>query len=262
MMNLNLLFYAASKTGNANMYLAAVEHARTTARTHVRTDASTTHLVAFDPKTGNVKQRLTNQGYAHNSCWARGQAWAIAGFAETFGWTRDGEFLETARRCADYFLDRLPINSIVPWDFDALENEGPPQPPDTSAAMIASYGLLLIHQALVAQGQESRYLMGALAIIQAVCSNHVNDSAQFMPQNHAVETVEYGTTINTTMLVDVSGGETVLNGATINNYEFAPRRWVNHGLVYADYYFLLVGNLLMEMGLGAVILKDCTRGVQ
>ncbi|CAG7978778.1 unnamed protein product [Penicillium nalgiovense] len=42
--------------------------------------------------------------------------------------------------------------------------------------------------------------------------------------------------------------ETILGGATIDNYEFALTRWLNHGLVYADYYFLLFGNLILEMG--------------
>ena len=43
--------------------------------------------------------------------------------------------------------------------------------------------------------------------------------------------------------------ETILSGATINNYEFAPRRWTNHGLVYADYFFLLFGNMLLDLDL-------------
>jgi hypothetical protein len=43
--------------------------------------------------------------------------------------------------------------------------------------------------------------------------------------------------------------ETILDAATVCNYEFASRRWADHGLVYADYYFLLLGNLLLELGL-------------
>ncbi|PSN61387.1 glycoside hydrolase family 88 protein [Corynespora cassiicola Philippines] len=261
MMNLDLLFYAAARTSNVEMHQAAVEHARTTAKTHVRPDGSTTHLIVLDPQTGNVKHRLTNQGYSHTSCWARGQSWGIAGFAETFLWTREPEFLETARKCADYFLDRLPESGIVPWDFDALEVEGAPQPPDTSAAMIASYGMLLIHQALNSLGQSSHYLMEALRIIRAVCTGHVNPEAQFGVTRHVVETVEHGATEETSLSVEIGAGETILNGATINNYEFAPRRWANHGLVYADYYFLLVGNKLLEMGIGSHVLKECRAGL-
>lgn len=42
-------------------------------------------------------------------------------------------------------------------------------------------------------------------------------------------------------LEPVVGGtvkETIVRRATINNYEFAPRRWKDHGLVYANYHFL------------------------
>lgn len=254
-MNLDLLFYAASRTHNAEMFAAAVEHARTTARTHVHPNGSTTHLIVLDPQNGGVKYRLTNQGYAHTSCWARGQAWAIAGFAETYSWTQDATFLDTARRCADYFLNRLPESGIVPWDFDALETEGPPQPPDVSAAVIAAYGMLLIHQALMALGKSSRYLNTALKIVQAVCANHLNGKAVYKTRYHIVETVEHGATEETILQVDVGASETILNGATINNYEFAPRRWANHGLVYADYYFLLFGNKLLEMGISPLMLR-------
>lgn len=255
-MNLNLLFYAASKTGNRDMYSAAVMHAQTTARTHIRADGSTIHLVVFDTQTGATKHRLTNQGYAHTSCWTRGQAWAIAGFAETYSWTHDTEFLDTARRCADYFLARLPESGIVPWDFDALDTEGPSQPPDSSAAMIAAYGMLLIHQALTGLGQSSSYLMCALRIIEVVCTHHTNPPASFVASKHVLDTVEHGATEEFTLQVDMKAGETVLNSATINNYEFAPRRWADHGLVYADYFFLLAGNELMKMGVGPLILRN------
>lgn len=253
MMNLNLLFYASSKTSDVNMFNAAIEHARTTIRTHIRPDGSTTHLIVLDPQSGNVKQRLTNQGYSHTSCWARGQAWAIAGFAETYTWTHDIAFLGTARRCADYFLQRLPESGIVPWDFDALEIEGFPQPPDVSAAVIAAYGMLLIHQALMALQQRSVYLEAALSIMKTVCEKHINPKAKYSKVTSLVDTVEHGQVEVPLISVDIGEGDTILNGATINNYEFAPRRWADHGLVYADYYFLLFGNKLLEMGLGPTL---------
>ncbi|KAF3356918.1 hypothetical protein VdG1_03476 [Verticillium dahliae VDG1] len=195
-------------------------HARTTRKYHVREDSSTCHVVVFEPDTGAFRARITNQGHADGSAWTRGQAWAIAGFAQTYGWTREVEFLDTAVACAEYFLAELPVSRIPPWDFRA-PGEGP-QPTDTSAAVIAAYGLLLIHEAFVALGKESGYLEHALSIVRAVTRIEVEIGAEC---------------------------ETILGGATINNYEFAPRRWANHGLVYADYYFLLFGNKLLEMGL-------------
>ncbi|ORY60509.1 glycoside hydrolase family 88 protein [Pseudomassariella vexata] len=261
MMNLDLLFYMAAQTGNQSMYDAAVQHARTTQRTHLRADFSTIHLVVFDPATGDVTQRLTNQGYTDTSCWTRGQTWAIAGFAETYHWTRDESFLATARSCADLFLRRLPPSFIPPWDFDAVteeENgEGSKEPPDVSAAMIAAYGMLLIHKAMSALGEKSEYLLAALRITEAVCGSHMNKAARFETRTEEIQTVEHGPVQDASVLgVDMGFGETILNGATINNHEFAPRRWADHGLVYADYYFLLVGNLLLEMGVGELIVEN------
>ncbi|KAF1929218.1 glycoside hydrolase family 88 protein [Didymella exigua CBS 183.55] len=250
MMNLDLLFYAASKTGNKDMFTAALEHARTTARTHIRADGSTTHLVVFNTQDSEIKHRLTNQGYSHDSCWARGQSWAIAGFAETYTWTRDTEFLGVACQCADYFMSRLSAPGIVPWDFDAPVAEDASQPPDVSAAMVAAYGMLLIHQALTALGRSSQYLQDALTIIRSACIHHINPPASLVARDEVVETVECGKTVQTSLDVDMGKGDTILKGATINNYEFAPRKWADHGLVYADYFFLLVGNKLLEMGIG------------
>lgn len=250
MMNLDLLFYAASKTGNMEMFAAAIEHARTTARTHIREDGSTTHLIVFNTQDGGIKHRLTNQGYSHDSCWARGQSWAIAGFAETYAWTRNTEFLDVARRCADYFMGRLSMSGVVPWDFDAPAVEGTSQPPDVSAAMIAAYGMLLIHEALAAFGRSSKYLKDAIKLVRSACINHTNPPATFLACAEVVETVERGATIQAGLDVNMGIGDTILKGATINNYEYAPRRWADHGLVYADYFFLLVGNKLLEMGIG------------
>lgn len=263
-MNLDLLFWAAanhpSPSRSAALYDIAVSHARISQRYHIAEDHSTAHVVDFDPATGALKAKLTNQGHAHASCWARGQAWAITGFAQTQAWTGDESFLMTAQECADYFIRRLPDNLIPPWDFDApaFDSQGKPQPRDTSAALIAAYGMLLIHEALVLRNRPSSYLETALGIVDAVCGSYLNEPALFEERRQAVETVEQGQVVGINSLVDVKigGGDTIVNGATINNYEFAPRRWADHGLVYADYYFLLVGNKLLDMGLGKQLLQS------
>jgi hypothetical protein len=41
----------------------------------------------------------------------------------------------------------------------------------------------------------------------------------------------------------------ILMHATANNNEDAHKRYWDHGLVYADYYFLEAGNKLLRMGL-------------
>ncbi|KAI1366771.1 Six-hairpin glycosidase-like protein [Xylaria arbuscula] len=252
MMNLDLLFYVARLTHDQQMFRDATQHARTTMRTHIREDASTIHLVHFDPESGEVRERLTNQGYTDTSCWTRGQAWAIAGFAETYHWTLEMEFLATAQKCADYFLRRLPVTGVPPWDFDAAQDHGyETQPTDTSAAMITAYGLLLIHKASVAMGKESGYLSAALQLIESTCRRHVNGFTS-PSQEEQLTSAGSGSVPGISVVAD---GDTILNGATINNHEFAPRQWANHGLVYADYYFMMVGNLLLDLGVGQQILK-------
>ncbi|KAL6802702.1 glycoside hydrolase family 88 protein [Trichoderma sp. SZMC 28013] len=248
MMNLDMLFWTASETGDQEMYQIAVSHAKKTQECHIRADYSTTHLVVLDPNTGSIKSRLTNQGYSDTSSWTRGQAWAIAGFAQTYNWTRDVSFLETSRACADYFLSKLPANGVPPWDFCAPTDSE--QPPDTSAAVIAAYGMLLIHEALVQQGEQSSYFESAIRIVKAICSKHMTAQSYFATTTSTLDTVEKNTqNVQTelTVIQDDAIPQTILGGATINNYEFAPRRWANHGLVYSDYYFLLLGNKLLEM---------------
>ncbi|KAI8275623.1 hypothetical protein K4K60_008536 [Colletotrichum sp. SAR11_57] len=248
MMNLDMVFWAAAQLGDQDMYNAAVKHAETTRTHHIREDFSTFHVVNFEQKTGVPKEKITNQGYSDTSSWSRGQAWAIAGFAQTYSWTRDVSFLETAISCAEYFIAQLPSTWIPPWDFTAPKDE--PQPPDVSAAMITAYGMLLIHEALSSLGRESTYLKHAIKLIRATCSVHMNGGGRYLKSKRTIDTVEHGT-VEEDIGWNVDGEgepETILNGATINNYEFAPRRWANHGLVYADYFFLLAGNKLLEMG--------------
>jgi hypothetical protein len=47
-----------------------------------------------------------------------------------------------------YFLGHMPTDGVVPWDFNApLVQNGVPRPADSSAAMIATAGMLLLaHQ--------------------------------------------------------------------------------------------------------------------
>lgn len=246
-MNLDMLFWTASQLNDKGMYQIAYSHAQKTQQFHVRADKSTTHLTVFDPDTGALKEMLTNQGFSDTSSWTRGQAWAITGFVQTYNWTKDASFLETARSSADYFWSQLPPDGIPPWDFSAPKDYR--QPPDTSAAIIAVYGMLLIHEAQTEKREPSVYFDRATHILRGICSQYINFHDEFKVFSSILDTVERGSSTQDEVRVKHSETvpETILGGATINNYEFAPRRWANHGLVYADYYFLLVGNKLLEM---------------
>lgn len=230
--DLNLLFYVSNLVQNPFLARIAHTHATTLLKSHIREDWSTFHVVDFNQDSGTIKQRFTNQGYADDSCWSRGQAWAITGFAQTYGWTKDARFLDASRQLADYFIDHLPEDQVAFWDFDAPK----PGPRDTSAALAAAYGMLLLHQHLQPLA-DSKYLASALRIIDGVVAMSMAPPAQFTTGDNGKEAVEF------------DGAESVVLDATINNHEFAPRRWAGHGLVYADYFFLLIGNTLAKMGL-------------
>lgn len=217
-------------TGDSGLSEIASAHALTTMKALIRDDHSTFHVANFDQQTGLVKQRMTNQGYSDDSCWARGQAWGVTGFAQCYRRTKDKRFLETSIGLADYFITRLPEDSVPHWDFDAPQ----PAPRDTSAGLIAAYGMLLIHEALE---EDTYYLAAALRIVSGVLRTSMSSEARFVKSSSGAEDVDLG------------GCDTILLHATINNYEFAPRRWADHGLVYADYYFLLIGNKLLDMGI-------------
>ncbi|GAB7354320.1 hypothetical protein MBLNU459_g4836t1 [Dothideomycetes sp. NU459] len=229
--DLDLLFYVSVLTRDTRLAQIASRHALTTMRSHIRPDNSTYHVVNFDAETKTIKQRLTNQGYSDQSCWARGQAWGIAGFAQVYGWTKDTQFLETSQALARYFIENLPEDSVPYWDFNAPK----PGPRDTSAALIAAYGMLLLHEHVKTDNDE--YLHHALRIIGGVLQMSLAPRAGIDIDDKGNETVNFG------------GPETILLNATINNYEYAPRRWADHGLIYADYYFLLIGNTLLDMGI-------------
>lgn len=260
MLNLDLLFWAARETGNSSFHDIALAHACTTRQHHVRKDNSTVHVVNLDLKTGLPNDKFTNQGYNDDSCWARGQAWGILGFMQTFEWTGEQSFMDTAKGLADYFIAHLPTDGVPYWDFDAPVTEETPR--DTSAAMIAACGLLLIFKASRATPEATHYLQAALDLVQTTVETFLNpDTLRFerISTRSAFQVYSAGSicedrtnSLDTYVVVDHSGmrsRKTILGGATINNYEFAPRRWANHGLVYADYYFLAFGNMLLELGL-------------
>lgn len=217
MMNLDLLYYAAKHTGDQSLADMATTHAKTTLDNHVRANWSTYHLINYDAEDGSVRNQLTCQGYADDSTWARGQAWALYGYATVYKWTGDTMFLDAAIRLADYFLSRVEDDGTVYWDFDA------PRPGvwDVSAAMCATSGLLLLQQ--IAPDRCSGY-MGSVLLI-----------------------------LNRVMTTATSTGDALFERSSSNDNPQALHRLAEHGCVYADYYFLETGNRLLEMTQGYML---------
>jgi uncharacterized protein YyaL (SSP411 family) len=142
MMNLELLMWAAKAANEPRYREIAIAHADTTLRNHFRPDASSYHLVDYDPQTGAVRMKVTVQGFADGSSWARGQAWGLYGYTMMYRETSKPEYLAQARRIADFFMNhpRLPADAVPYWDFD--DSAIPNAPRDASAAAITSSALL------------------------------------------------------------------------------------------------------------------------
>jgi len=141
MMNLELLFEATKLSGDSTFYNIAVKHADTTLANHFRSDNSCYHVVDYDPQTGDVRGKQTAQGYADESVWARGQAWAIYGYTVCYRYTKDARYLKQAQKIYDFIFNdkRLPSDLIPYWDYDAPKI--PNEPRDVSAAACTASAL-------------------------------------------------------------------------------------------------------------------------
>lgn len=281
MCNLDLLYYAAAHSGETGLADMATAHAETLLTTHLRHESartrakngytgqlySTWHVANLDPRTGAVKRRLTAQGYADDSTWARGQAWAILGYAQTYMWTKKAEFLSAACGAAEYFLHRLEtapgcvdmhvdgdnpsdskrtVGRKVPlWDFDApIEDEANPTR-DSSAGVIAANGMLILSQALASAGW-----VGVSTRFRDAAIELVRDALDFALARGTVRFMaEADGRVTTKAVVETSRFDALLKYGTANNNANARKRYANHGLVYGDYYLVEFGNRLLRMGL-------------
>ncbi len=141
MMNLELLFKATEFTGDSTYAKIAISHADKTLENHFRPDWSCYHVVDYDPETGKVLGRCTAQGYADESAWARGQAWALYGFAVAYRFTGDRKYLDLSEHVAEYLFSHpnMPEDLVPYWDFNAPSI--PDEPRDASSAAIIASGL-------------------------------------------------------------------------------------------------------------------------
>lgn len=139
MINLEMLFWAAKNGGNPYLHDIAVKHAETTMKNHFRDDYTSYHVAVYDSVTGDFIRGCTHQGYADDSMWARGQAWAIYGFTVVYRETKDPKFLDFAQKVTDVYLERLPEDKIPYWDFD--DPAIPNAPKDASAACVVASAL-------------------------------------------------------------------------------------------------------------------------
>lgn len=138
-MNLPLLHQASLITGDKRYAQAATAHITQASRYIVRPDSSTWHTYYMDVHTGEPRYGNTHQGYADDSCWARGQAWGVYGFLLNYRYTRNEDLLALSQKLANYFINRLPDDLVCYWDLALTD---PTSCRDSSSTAIVACGLL------------------------------------------------------------------------------------------------------------------------
>jgi unsaturated chondroitin disaccharide hydrolase len=138
MMNIAILPWASSATGNDAYRRLALHQARVIAAVLVRRDGSTAQSANFDRATGRLLSVTTHQGLSDGSTWARGEGWALYGFSVAAAELHDRALLRVAVRVAGYLSSHLAPGRVPPWDYDARAGA----PVDASAGVITAAGLL------------------------------------------------------------------------------------------------------------------------
>lgn len=170
LLNLSLLYWASEESGDPRFRQIAMMHADTVLANFVRPDGSVCHIVEFDPESGRMVKSYGGQGYGDGSSWTRGQGWAVYGFANSYTHTGKKEYLEAARKVADYCIANLPESGIIPVDF-----KQPPEPAweDSCAACVIACGLLEVARH-VSDSEKEKYENAAVKILRAIAENRAD----------------------------------------------------------------------------------------
>lgn len=169
MMNLELLEWVTLNGGDKRFHEIAVTHSNTTMKNHYRPDYSSYHVLDYDLQSGNVSRKVTHQGYADESAWARGQVWGLYGYIVMYRFTKNKEYLTLANNIAKFLLNHpnLPSDKIPYWDFNAPDI--PNAKRDASAGSILASALLELAQ-YSKGGDKKKYVATAETILRSLSS--------------------------------------------------------------------------------------------
>ncbi|MDC7236112.1 MAG: glycoside hydrolase family 88 protein [Spirochaetales bacterium] len=175
MCNLPLLYWASEEIKDPRFSQIAEIHAGTVIDAFVRENGSCEHIVEFDPHKGGKVKIYGGQGYADGSAWTRGQSWGLYGFTLSYMHNKKPEFLETARRIADYWITQIPESGLIPIDFD---QPAEPALEDSTATAVASCGLIELSR--IVGGEEGQlYLNAAVKMLKTLTENRCNWTKEF-----------------------------------------------------------------------------------
>lgn len=171
LMNLSLLYWASEEIGDSRFKKIAMRHMEMAMRDHIRPDGSTNHIVNHEVDKVGIKEIIGGQGYCETSCWTRGLAWAVYGSVISYVHAGKPEYLEAAKRTADYFIEnckKTGYKTLV--DFCAPET---PVYYDSTAGVCAACGMLEIAK-YVSEEEGRRYTQEAINILKATDEHFCN----------------------------------------------------------------------------------------
>lgn len=171
LMNLSLLYWASEEIGDDRFKKIAMRHMEMAMRDHIRPDGSVNHIVDHETDRIGIKRILGGQGYDETSCWSRGLAWAVYGSVISYIHAGKSEYLEAAKKTADYFIEHCKETEYLTLvDFCA-----PAEPVyyDSTAGVCAACGMLEIAK-YVSDEEAKRYTDAAIQILKATDAHFCN----------------------------------------------------------------------------------------